>query len=200
MKKTIAILGAGGHGKVVGEIAFLNKFKVIDFYDDIKFTLKERFPFKILGKSQDFKDNLKKYDACFLAIGDNEIRFKKTIWLDKLNQKLINLYHPNSTVSKNIIIGKGNCVMANAVINTGSSIGDGIIINTSASIDHDCYVEDYAHISPNCSLSGNVKVGKLTHIGTGSSVHPGIKIGCNVKIGVGTRIYKNISDNTVYKE
>ena len=63
--------------------------------------------------------------------------------------------------------------MANAVINTGSSIGNGAIINTY-SIDHDCYIEDYVHISPNCSLSGNVKVGKLTHMGTGSSVHPGI--------------------------
>ena len=32
--KKIAILGAGGHGKVVGEIAHLNNFKIIDFFDD----------------------------------------------------------------------------------------------------------------------------------------------------------------------
>ena len=31
MDKKIAIIGAGGHGKVVGEIALLNKFNVIEF-------------------------------------------------------------------------------------------------------------------------------------------------------------------------
>ena len=32
MNKRLAIIGAGGHGKVVGEIAVLNKYKIIDFY------------------------------------------------------------------------------------------------------------------------------------------------------------------------
>jgi UDP-3-O-[3-hydroxymyristoyl] glucosamine N-acyltransferase len=53
--------------------------------------------------------------------------------------------------------------MANAAINPGTFIKEGVIINTSSSIDHDCLIEDYAHISPNCSLSGNVNIGKFTH-------------------------------------
>ena len=36
MSKKIAIIGAGGHGKVVGEIALLNQYETIDFFDDIK--------------------------------------------------------------------------------------------------------------------------------------------------------------------
>ena len=63
---------------------------------------------------------------------------------------------------------------------------------------HDCIIKEVAHISPNCSLSGGVSVGKLSHIGTGTSVHPGIRIGNYVKIGVGSKIYKNISDQSVY--
>ena len=31
MNKKLAIVGAGGHGKVVGEIATLSKYKIIDF-------------------------------------------------------------------------------------------------------------------------------------------------------------------------
>jgi hypothetical protein len=34
MSKKLAIIGAGGHGKVVGEIALLNQYKTIDFFDD----------------------------------------------------------------------------------------------------------------------------------------------------------------------
>ena len=31
MNKKLAIIGAGSHGKVVGEIALLNEYKLIDF-------------------------------------------------------------------------------------------------------------------------------------------------------------------------
>ena len=34
MNKKIAIIGAGGHGKVIGEIALLNQYDIIDFFDD----------------------------------------------------------------------------------------------------------------------------------------------------------------------
>ena len=36
MKKKIAILGAGGHGKVVGEITLINNYDEINFFDDNK--------------------------------------------------------------------------------------------------------------------------------------------------------------------
>jgi len=200
MNKKIAILGAGGHGKVVGEIAFLNKFQVIDFYDDNKSPPNKNFPFKILGNSLNFKNNLKKYDACFIAIGNNQNRYDKTIWLNDLKTKIVNLFHPNSIVSQFSNFGTGVCIMANAVINPGVFVGNGAIINTSASIDHDCTIEEFAHISPNCSLSGHVRVGSFSHIGTGSSVHPEIKIGSRVKIGDGSKVFKDIIDDLTYKE
>ena len=65
-------------------------------------------------------------------------------------------------------------------------------------IDHDCMIDDFVHVSPNCSLSGGVKIGKFTHLGSGSSVHPGIKVGNNVKTGVGSKVFKDILDDTVY--
>lgn len=200
MNKKIAIIGAGGHGKVVGEIALLNKFKTIDFFDDYIVKKKNKFPFPVIGTTDDFKNNFQNYDAYFVAIGDNKIRGEKIIWLTNYKVSFVNLIHPKSTISKFSSLGTGICIMAHAVINPGASIGDGVIVNTSASIDHDCTVEDYVHISPNCSLSGNVKIGKYTHLGTGTSVSPGICIGNNVKTGVGSKIFKNILDDKSYKD
>jgi sugar O-acyltransferase (sialic acid O-acetyltransferase NeuD family) len=199
MNKKIAIIGAGGHGKVVGEIALLNQFKIIDFFDDRIVSNSTKFPFSILGTLNDLKNSLQNYDTYFVAIGDNKIRSEKMNWLIKHKVSFVNLIHPKSTISKFSSLGVGICIMAQAVINPGTSIGDGVIINTSASIDHDCIVQDYVHISPNSSLSGSVKIGKFTHIGTGTSVHPGIHIGNNVKTAVGSKIFKNILDNEVYK-
>lgn len=196
--KKIAIIGAGGHGKVIGEIALLDQYNTIDFFDDQISQFKD-FPFTVQGNLIDLKNKIKNYDAFFVAIGDNKIRHDKISWLREEKVKIVNLIHPKSTISKFSSLGLGTCVMANAVINPGTLIKDGVIINTSASIDHDCIIEDFSHISPNCSLSGNVNVGKFSHLGTGTSVHPGINVGQNVKTGVGSKIYKDILNNKIYK-
>jgi sugar O-acyltransferase (sialic acid O-acetyltransferase NeuD family) len=198
MNKKIAIIGAGGHGKVIGEIALLCQYEVIDFFDDRYSEIKE-FPFTISGSLDYLKAHLKDYNAFFVAIGENKIRFDILEWLKKNKMNIVSLLHPRSTISKFSSLGIGTCVMANAVINAGTLIKDGVIINTSASIDHDCIIEDFAHISPNCSLSGSVRIGKFSHLGTGTSIHPGINIGNNVKTVVGSNIFKNILDDTVYK-
>lgn len=199
MSKKIAIYGAGGHGKVVGEIALLNNFEDIFFFDDAINLGSEKFPFKIEGSSKDLESNLKNFDYFFVAIGNNFIRKKKIEWLNSLNVKLVTLIHPNSFVSRFVSLGQGVCVMANVVLNAGVSIGDGVILNSSASIDHDCEIGNYAHISPNCSLSGGVIIGESTHIGTGTSIHPLIKIGKNVKTAVGSRVFKDLFDNIIFK-
>ena len=199
MNKKLAIIGAGGHGKVVGEIAQLNNYGSIDFFDDKENEINE-FPFTISGNVNFLKDHLKDYDAFFVAIGDNEMRFNKIEWLKKQKINIVSLVHPRSTISKFSSLGIGSCVMANAVVNPGTLIKEGAIINSSASVDHDCIIEHFAHISPNCSLSGSVRIGKFSHLGTGTSVHPGIHIGNNVKTAVGSKIFKNILDDTVYKD
>ena len=198
MNKKLAIFGSGGHGKVVGEIALLNQFSTIDFFDD-KFKEIKEFPFPLIGNLECLKNLLDSYDFFFVAIGNNISRFKITKYLAKENIKLISLFHPSSVISKFCSIGKGVCLMANSVVNAGSIINDGAVINSSASIDHDCFVGNFAHISPNCSLSGNVSVGDFSHLGTGTSVHPAIRIGNKVITGVGSDIFKDILDNEIYK-
>ena len=197
MSKKIAIIGAGGHGKVVGEIALLNQYKEIDFFDD-QFNDIKNYPFKIIGNVDLLEKNLKNYDDFFVAVGDNKLRHAFVTWLKRRNAIIATLTHPKSTISQFSTIESGSCVMANAVINAGTIIKEGVIINTSSSIDHDCLIEDYVHISPNCALSGNVSVGKFTHLGTGTSVHPSILIGGNVKSGIGSRIYRNILENEIF--
>jgi len=197
MKKKLAIIGAGGHGKVVGEIALLSQYETIDFFDD-KINEIKKFPFIIRGNIDQLKSNLKEYDVFFVAIGDNHSRYNKISWLKKEKVSIASLVHPKSVISKFSSIGAGSCVMTNAAVNPGTFVKEGVIINTSSSIDHDCVIEDYAHISPNCSLSGNVSIGKFTHLGTGTSVHPGVNIGNNVNTGIGSKVYKDIMDDKVF--
>ena len=198
MSKKIAIIGAGGHGKVVGEIALLNEYKLIHFFDDQASKIKE-FPFKLIDTLNYLEKSLKDYSDFFVAIGNNQKRSIMIEWLRSRKMNIVSLTHPSATISKFSSLGKGTCIMANVVINAGTLIKDGVIINTSASIDHDCLIADFCHISPNCSISGGVRIGKFSHLGTGTSVHPGIDIGKNVKSGIGSKIFKNTLDNSILK-
>lgn len=198
MNKKLAIIGAGGHGKVVGEIALLNEYNIVDFFDDQANEIND-FPFNVVDTLNYLEEHQNEYDDFFVAIGDNKLRRDKIVWLKKNKMNIVNLIHPKSVISKFCSLGLGTCAMANSTVNPGAIIKEGVIVNTSASVDHDCVIDDYAHISPNCSLSGNVKIGKFTHLGTGTSVHPGINIGDNVKTGIGARIFKDILNGTIFK-
>ena len=69
-----------------------------------------------------------------------------------------------------------------------------VIINTAAIIEHDCNLEDFVHVSPSATLSGNVSVGTGTLIGTGAIVIPNIKIGNWCTIGAGAVIIDDVPD------
>ena len=64
-------------------------------------------------------------------------------------------------------------------------------------MEHDCKISDFAHISPNAALAGNVEVGEGTHVGIGASVIQGIKIGKWATIGAGAVVIKDVPDFAV---
>ena len=121
MNKKLAIIGAGGHGKVVGEIALLNQYDNINFFDDRINDIKN-FPFKITGNLNQLKNNLNNYDDFFVAIGDNKIRYEQILWLKKETMNIVSLIHPKSTISQYSNVELGSCVMANVAINPGTII------------------------------------------------------------------------------
>lgn len=68
MNKSVVIVGASGHGKVVADIVLKNKDNIVGFLDD-NTELEESFAgFPVLGTT----DQYQKYsDACFvIAIDD----------------------------------------------------------------------------------------------------------------------------------
>jgi sugar O-acyltransferase (sialic acid O-acetyltransferase NeuD family) len=194
--KSIAILGASGHGKVAAEIAELCGFNKIVFFDDNKelYLLED---WKIKGDTSNLISELSEYDACFVAIGDNKIRVNKTELLLEKKANIVSLIHPSSTVSKYSTVDKGTIVMANAVINPFSIIGKSCIINTNSTIEHDCQIGNGSHISPNAALGGGVIIGEETWIGIGASVKQKIQIGDNVILGASSLVISDLPDDII---
>ncbi|MBP2070680.1 acetyltransferase [Thermoanaerobacterium butyriciformans] len=197
MKDKLLIIGAGGHGKVVADIALkMGKWKEIAFLDD-NCSIKYSMGIEVIGKLSDVFKYISEYDMS-VGIGDNVTREKL---IDRLNYEgasIPTLIHPNATIGKEVNLGIGTVIMAGVVINCCAKIGNGCIINTGATIDHDNIIEDFVHISPGVHTAGGVKVGKRSWLGIGSVVINNIYITDDCKIGAGAVVIKNITKSGTY--
>lgn len=83
MKNKLIIIGAGGHGKVVADVAMkMNKWKSIFFLDDDE-NIKQSMNIEVIGKVSDVYKYIDEYDV-FVGIGSNYIREKVQENLEKL--------------------------------------------------------------------------------------------------------------------
>ncbi len=189
MKKLI-IIGAGGHGKVVADIALLNGYTDIVFFDDDD-TKKECAGFPVVGRISDCED----MDTdTIVAIGNAALREK----IQKITKNPVTLIHPAATVSNSAKLGRGTVIMAGAIINPYAVIGDGCIINTASTIDHDSVIGDYCHISVGAHLAGNVKVLRGTWIGIGAVISNNITVCADSIIGAGAVVIRDITEPGTY--
>lgn len=194
MSKSVVIIGASGHGKVIADTVLKSGDKVVGFLDDGVKKGTQIVGFSVLGKTEDYKN----YADCefVIAIGDSYIREKIA---NELPVKWYTAIHPTAVISSlDVEIGEGTVVMANAVINSSAKIGKHCIINTGAIVEHDNVLEDYVHLSPNVVLSGIVKVGKSTHIGAGSCTKQVLNIASDCVFGAGSVIVKDITESGIY--
>lgn len=195
MSKSVVIIGASGHGKVIADIIVTSKDIVEGFLDDADDVQgKKIIGFPVLGKTADYVN----YKDCefVIAIGNPYIRERIA---NELPVKWYTAIHPTAVISSlDVEIGEGTVVMANAVVNPSAKIGKHCIINTGAIVEHDNILEDYVHLSPNVTLAGIVKVGKSTHIGAGSCTKQVLNIASDCVIGAGSVIVKDITESGTY--
>lgn len=190
--KSCAILGASGHGKVVAEIAELNGYQNITFFDDRWPSLTSVEHWNASGDTVSLLAVAHEYDMVVVAIGHNATRCVKQCELSAVGANFDVLAHPSAVISKYANISAGTVVMANAVVNPFSHIGASCIINTSSIVEHDCKLAEGVHISPNASLAGGVEVGENSWVGIGSQVKQLVVIGRDVVVGAGSTVINNI--------
>lgn len=192
--KSCAILGASGHGKVVAEIADLNGYQNITFFDDRWPSLTSVEHWDVSGNTVALLAAVSEYDVVVVAIGHNSTRCTKQRELIAAGANFDVLAHPSAVISKYANIKAGTVVMANAIVNPFSHIGASCIINTSSIVEHDCRLAEGVHISPNASLAGGVEVGENSWIGVGSQVKQLVVVGRDTVIGAGSTVINHIPD------
>ena len=193
--KKLNIIGAGGHGKVIADIALRCGYEEIAFLDaDESRTSCLGFP--VYGPSLEIEAYRK--EDFFVAIGNAEVREHMFELLDEKDLAIVSLIHPAAVLGREVHIGRGTAVMAGAVINSDTVIGEGCIINTGATVDHDNRISEFVHVSVGAHLAGMVSVGKGTWIGAGAVISNQISICGGCMIGAGAVVVKDIHEAGTY--
>jgi sugar O-acyltransferase (sialic acid O-acetyltransferase NeuD family) len=186
MKKNLIVIGAGGHGQVIADLA-LNLNYNASFWDENPSNFKGNF------QVENVKKIVPPLTSLVIGIGANSIREQFSLYYPA--NRFVSLKHPNAIIADSVEVGTGTVILTGSVINRGVKIGHHCIVNTASVIDHDCIISDFVHISPNTTICGNVTVGRGTWVGAGAIIIQGINVGKNVTIGAGSVIIKDIPDN-----
>lgn len=162
--KKLLILGAGGYGKTVADVAAqLGCYRKIAFLDDAQAGSPG-----VLGKCEEFLQFADADTEIYPAFGNNTVRMA---WMEKLEEQDVpvpTLVHPSAYVSPAAMLHSGVAVLPKAVVNTGVTVNKGCIINIGALIDHDCILEEGCHLAPGAIVKAENRIpaGRKVESGT----------------------------------
>ena len=160
--KKLLILGAGGYGRTVADVA-----SQLGIYDKVAFLDDGRSGEGILGNCTEYMSFADGKTDMYPAFGNNAVRMR---WLETLLNAGIavpTLIHPRAYVSPTAQIGVGTVVLPMAVVNTGVILENGCIINLGAIVDHDCVIEAGSHIAPGAIVKAENRIPSMEKIDSG---------------------------------
>lgn len=170
-EKKLLILGAGGFGQTIAEVAeLLGNWENISFVDD-------RWPeqqwlgcYPIVSNIQNLSLIKQQDFEAIIAVGNNQIRQKWQQLLLDLSIPITTIIHPQTVIAPSAKIGQGVSIMAGCVIGTNTIIQDGAILNMGTLLDHDVIIEDFCHLSVGVKVAGGKRISQQTFLEVGTII------------------------------
>ncbi|MGC4026616.1 MAG: acetyltransferase [Mesorhizobium sp.] len=194
MTRKLLVLGFGGHGRSVADVAFDSGYEEVAFLDD---SSDKAVP-QLLGPFSFLEQLVQEWPDAIAAVGDNALRLRLFEEIGRHGFKQVSIIHPSAQISRHAQIGDGVFVGRLAVVGTNAKIGSATIVNTGATIDHDCRIGLANHIAPGATLSGEVETGERVWLGTGCSVRQRVRIGADSIVGVGAAVVADLAGAQTY--
>ncbi len=163
--KRLIILGAGGYGKTIADVA-----RQLGCYDTVAFLDDTKSGGDVLGPCVDCLKYADENTVMYPAFGSNKARMA---WMQRLKEAGIpvpSFIHPRAYVSPEAKVGEGTAVLPFAVVNTGVTVGPGCIINIGALIDHDTVIGEGTHLCPGVVVKAENRIAPMSRLESGTII------------------------------
>ena len=160
--KRLVILGSGGYGRTVKDVA--------DQLGNTTIVLDDADPSHPLSSFQSY---INPTTSVIPAFGSNAFRMEWVNRIEESGGQLATLIHPTAYVSPTATINPGNVILPHAIVNTDVVINRGCINNLGAIVDHGCILEEGVHLAPGAIVKGENRIEKYSKIEAGEVVERG---------------------------
>jgi sugar O-acyltransferase (sialic acid O-acetyltransferase NeuD family) len=185
----LVIVGAGGFGREVRDLARRAGREVAGFLDD---AVSDAFPLDapfLGGIEVELPDDVR----CVVAIGQPPIRRQV---LDRLiaagRDFAAPLVHPTAEVAASASIGEGTIVTYGCFVSTDAVVGQHVLLNWGTTVGHDALVGDGVSLMPGVRVSGSVRIGDDVLIGTNAVLLNGVHVGDGASVGAGAVVTRDV--------
>jgi acetyltransferase EpsM len=190
----LLILGAGGHGRAVADLARACGFTVAGFTERSSSAGGPGSP--VLGTDAELAALIRpqRIDGGVVGVGNTALVRRAQLYdvLVAAGVAQPPLVHPRAAASASAEVGPGSVVFAGSVLGSGARIGVNAVLYSGVLVEHECLIGDHAYLSPGVILSGQVTVEAGVFLGAGAVVLPGLRIGEGAVVAAGAVVTADV--------
>lgn len=190
-RQRLLILGAGGHGRAVADLAAELGWVVAGFTDR---TGPPRPG--IVGTDADVGALARAgaIDAGVVGVGNSALGRRAELFQLLHDCELARpaLVHPRAVLARSCRVGDGAVVFGGCVLGAGVEVGANAVCYSGVVVEHGCWIGDHCYLSPGVVLSGEVTVESGAFLGAGAVVVPRVRIGAGAVVAAGAVVVGDV--------
>ena len=190
----LLILGAGGHGRAVADLARACGFTVAGFTDRSASAGNTGTP--VLGTDAELATLIRaqRIDGGIVGVGNTALARRAQLYRILVTARVPqpSVIHPRAVASPSSEVGAGTVVFAGCVLGSEAKIGVNVVLYSGVVVEHECSIGDHAYLSPGVVLSGQVTVEADVFLGAGAIVLPGLCIGRAAVVAAGAVVTADV--------
>jgi len=187
--KRILIMGAGGHGRAVADVAVECGWTVAGFTDPLPGP-------SVLGRDEDITALAEAgtIDAAVVGVGNTALwrRLELFQLLKASGVTVATLVHPRAVLSRSCRVGEGVVVFPLSVLGPSVEVGDNAVLYSGVIAEHDCRIGAHAYLAPGVVLCGGVVLETGSFIGARATVLPNITVRKGAQVAAGAVVISDL--------